>query len=268
MKRREFIAGLGSAAAWPVAVRAQQAAMPVVGFLSLTAAGSTVAASAPFRQGLSQMGFVEGRNFTFEYRLADGAPGRLPGMAADLVRRQVALIFAGGSHNATLAAKAATATIPIVFATGLGDPVALGLVASLNRPGGNVTGVTYYTSDLLPKRLQLLRQLAPQGKVIGFLTNPTSLASDGDVTAVEAAARSVGQEMMILKASTAAEIDAAFATAAQAGIGALLVSGDNFFVQRTTSAQLAAAAARHRIPTPPPALGSSASSRPWRCRSG
>jgi putative tryptophan/tyrosine transport system substrate-binding protein len=247
MRRREFIAGLGgSAAAWPLAAQAQQQAWPVVGFLALAPPGTT--ASAPFRQGLSQMGFVEGRNVAFEYRFADGAYRQLPGLAADLVRRQVALIFATGSYNATLAAKAATATIPIVFSTGLGDPVALGLVASLNRPGGNVTGVTNYSSDLLPKRLQLLRQLAPQAKIIGFLTNPTSLASDGDVTEVKAAARSVGQEMMILKASTAAEIDAAFATAAHAGVGALLVSGDNFFIQRTTSAQLAAAAARHRIP--------------------
>jgi len=172
IKRRQFIAGLGSTAAWPLAARAQQPAVPVVGYLSIAPPGSTVAASSPFRQGLNQMGFVEGRNVTFEYRFADGAYSPLPGLAADLVRRQVALIFATGSHNATLAAKAATATIPIVFATGLGDPVALGLVASLNRPGGNVTGVTNYSSDLLPKRLQLLRQLAPQAKVIGFRYYP------------------------------------------------------------------------------------------------
>jgi putative ABC transport system substrate-binding protein len=251
MRRRNFIAGLGSAAAWPVTGRAQQVAMPVIGFLSIAAPGTP--ASSPFRQGLSQMGFVEGRNVTIEYRNADGVYGRLPGMAADLVRRQVAVIVALGSHNATLAAEAATATIPIVFNTGLGDPVALGLVISLNRPGGNVTGVTNYSSDLVPKRLQLLRQLVPQARAIGFLTNPTSLASDGDVTALEAAARSVGQEMMILKASTAAEIDAAFSTAAEAGVGAMLVAGDNFFVQRTTSEQLAAAAARHRIPANYPA---------------
>ena len=216
MKRREFIVGLGSAAAWPQAARTQQKASPVVGFLSVAAPGlGTLAAAGPFRQGLSQMGFVEGRNVTFEYRGADGVYSRLPAMAADLVRRQVALIFASGSHNATLAAKAATGTIPIVFGTGLGDPVALGLVASLNRPGGNVTGVSFVGTDLLPKRLQLLRELVPQAKVIGFLTNPTSLASDGDLTVVEAAARSVGQKMMILKASTAAEIDAAFATGAR-----------------------------------------------------
>ena len=249
MKRREFIVGLGSAAAWPQAAQTQQKASPVVGFLSVAAPGlGTLAAAGPFRQGLSQMGFVEGRNVTFEYREADGVYARLPGMAADLVRRQVAVIVAAGSHNAALAAKAATATIPIVFATGLGDPVALGLVVSLNRPGGNVTGVTNYSSDLLPKRLQLLRELVPQAKVIGFLTNPTSLASDGDMTAIEAAGRSVGQETTILKASTAAEIDAAFATAAQAGIGAMVVSPDNFFVQPTTQAHLAAAATRHRIP--------------------
>ena len=168
MRRREFIAGLGSAAAWPIVARAQQPAMPVVGFLSIAAPGTTLSGSATFRQGLSQMGFVEGRNVTFEYRNADGVYGRLPGMAADLVRRQVALIFASGSHNATLAAKAATGTIPIVFGTGLGDPVALGLVASLNRPGGNVTGVTNYSSDLVPKRLQLLRELVPQAKVMVF----------------------------------------------------------------------------------------------------
>jgi putative ABC transport system substrate-binding protein len=144
---------------------------------------------------------------------------------ADLVRRQVAVIYAAGSHNATLAAKAATATTPIVFATGLGDPIALGLVASLNRPGGNVTGVMYYASELLPKRLELLRELAPQVRVIGFLTNPASLASDGDVPEVQAAARSVGQEIVVLKASTVTEIDDAFAAAAERGVGALLVSG-------------------------------------------
>jgi putative tryptophan/tyrosine transport system substrate-binding protein len=248
MRRRTFIPGIGSVAAWPLAARAQQQGRPVVGFLSIAAPGKTQLTGSSFRQGLAQMGFVEGRNVTFEYREADGVYGRLPGMAADLVRRQVAVIVASGSHNATLAAKAATATIPIVFGTGLGDPVALGLVASLNRPGGNVTGVTNYSSDLLPKRLQLLRELVPHEKVIGFLTNPTSLASDGDMTAIEAAARSVGQEVTILKASTAAEIDAAFATAAQAGTGAMLVSGDNFFVQTTTQAHLAAAATRHRIP--------------------
>jgi putative tryptophan/tyrosine transport system substrate-binding protein len=146
--------------------------MPVIGWLSSNAPGSF--ASPAFRQGLSQAGFVEERNVAFEYRFADGAYGRLPGLAAELVRRQVAVIYASGNHNATLAAKAATAAIPIVFATGLGDPVALGLVASLNRPGGNVTGVSFYASDLLPKRLELLRELAPQATTIGFLTNPTA----------------------------------------------------------------------------------------------
>src|SRR5262249_29704802 len=250
MQRRDVLALLGAAASssalCPLSVRAQQPGMPVIGYLSIAASGTT--ANLAFRQGLSQMGFIEGRNVAFEYRHADGIYGRLPAMAADLVRRQVAVIYAGGSHNATLAAKAATATIPIVFATGLGDPVALGLVASVNRPGGNVTGVNHYTSELLPKRLELLRELAPQAKVIGFLTNPTSLPSDGDVPAVEAAARSVGQEIMVLKASNVAEIDTAFATAVQRGVGALLVSGDNFFVQPAVSAQLAALAARYRIP--------------------
>jgi putative ABC transport system substrate-binding protein len=246
MKRRSFITLLGTtAAACPLAARAQlRPAMPVIGWLSNSPPGST--ASPEFRQGLSQAGFVEGRNVAFEYRFADGAYGRLPAMAADLVRRQVAVIYAAGSHNATLAAKAATATTPIVFATGLGDPIALGLVASLNRPGGNVTGVMYYASELLPKRLELLRELAPQMRVIGFLTNPASLASDGDVPEVQAAARSVGQEIVVLKASTVTEIDDAFATAAERGVGALLVSGDSFFSTRTT--QFAVLAARYKIP--------------------
>jgi putative ABC transport system substrate-binding protein len=247
MRRREFITLLGgAAAAWPLAAGAQQRpAMPVIGILS--ASGPTIPPndllSAAFRKGLNEMGYVEGRNVAVEYREAAGQYDRLPALAAELVRRQVTVIYAIGNANSAQAAKAATATIPIVFQNG-SDPIKVGLVTSMNRPGGNLTGVVYFSSTLVAKRLEMLRELVPQATVIGFLTNPTNLISD--TTDVQAAARSVGQQMTVLNASTVDEIDRAFAAAAQQRVGALLVDGDTFFNIRRD--QFAALAARYKIP--------------------
>ena len=244
MRRREFIAGLGSTAAWPVVARAQRPALPVIGFLST--ATRTNARFAPFHQSLKEAGFVEGQNLTIEYRSADGQIDRLPELAAELVRRPVAVILATETTNSVQAAMAATATIPIVFNTG-GDPVKLGLVASLPRPGGNVTGVTTYVGALVSKRLELLRELVPQSTIMGFLTNPTNLNSEPNTTDIQAAAGSVGQQMIVLRAGTVDEIDAAFATAARERAGALLVDGDGLLFSRRVD-QLAALAARYGIP--------------------
>jgi putative tryptophan/tyrosine transport system substrate-binding protein len=247
MKRREFITLLGGAAAtWPLAARAQQPTMPVIGWLE-SGSGHYPYASAAFRKGLNEMGYVEGRNVAIEYRSADGQIDRLPELAAELVRRPVAVILATETTNSVQAAMAATATIPIVFLTG-GDPVRLGLVASLPRPGGNVTGVTVYVGVLIAKRLELMRELVPQSTIMGFLTNPTNLNSEPDTTDIQAAAGSVGQQMIVLRASTVDEIDAAFATAARERAGALLVDGDGLLFSRRVD-QLAALAARYGIPT-------------------
>jgi len=252
LKRREFITLLGATAVtWPLAARAQQPTMPVIGWLESGSKQLSPYASAGFRQGLNEMGYVEGRNVAIEYRWADGQNDRLPELAADLVRRPVAVIFATETTNSAQAAKAATATIPIVFITG-GDPVKLGLVASLPRPGGNLTGVTTYTGVLVAKRLELLRELVPQATMMGFLTNPTNLISEGDTADMQAAARSVGQQIMVLRASTADEIDVAFATAARDRIGALLLDGDGLLFSRRPQ-QLAALAAQYGIPTNYPA---------------
>ncbi len=248
MKRREFITLLGGAAAtWPLAARAQQPTIPVIGWLESGSGQLSPYASAAFRKGLNEMGYVEGRNVAIEYRSADGQIDRLPELAAELVRRPVAVILATETTNSVQAAMAATATIPIVFNTG-GDPVRLGLVASLPRPGGNVTGVTTYVGALVAKRLELLRELVPQATIMGFLTNPTNLNSEPNTTDIQAAAGSVGQQMIVLRASTVDEIDAAFATAARERAGALLVDGDGLLFSRRVD-QLAALAARYGIPT-------------------
>jgi putative tryptophan/tyrosine transport system substrate-binding protein len=248
LRRREFITLLGGVAAWPLAARAQQPTMPVIGWLeSGSGQLSHPYASAAFRKGLNEMGYVEGRNVAIEYRSADGQNDRLPELAAELVRRPVAVIFATETTNSVQAAMAATATIPIVFING-GDPVKLGLVASLPRPGGNVTGVTEYVGVLVAKRLELLRELVPQSTIMGFLTNPTNLNSEPNTTDIQAAAGSVGQQMIVLRASTVDEIDAAFATAARERAGALLVDGDGLLFSRRVD-QLAALAARYGIPT-------------------
>jgi ABC-type uncharacterized transport system substrate-binding protein len=245
MRRREFLDVLGGtvAMAWPTIMRAQPA-MPVVGFLngrSSTEAASTVGA---FRDGLGDAGYVEGRNVTIEYRWAEGRYERLPAMAADLVSRHVAVIAATG--GAELAAKAATATIPIVFTTG-GDPVELGLVASLNRPGGNLTGVTFLASDLGAKRLELLRHFAPNAKTIAMLMNPIYQPTVGEIRDVQAAARTLGLQIKVLNASTAGEIDAAFAALGHDQPDALIVGGDPILLGMRN--QLVPLAASRRLPT-------------------
>jgi putative ABC transport system substrate-binding protein len=246
MRRREFIGLLGGAAAWPLSARAQQPAMPVVGYLHSGSQELNVALVAAFRKGLSETGYVEGQNAAIEFRWAAGQVDRLPEMAADLVRQRVAVIATPASTPAALAAKAATSTIPIVFATG-GDPVALGLVKSLNRPGGNVTGISFQTVELVGKGLSLLRELAPQAKRFVALVNPNFVLADAVVTALQASAGTLGLPVEILHASTVKEIDAAFAKLAQQPGSALLISPDPFFTGRR--AQLATLAARHAIPT-------------------
>jgi putative ABC transport system substrate-binding protein len=245
MKRREFITILGGAAAWPIATRAQQPTMPVVGFLNGQSPITFAHVVAAFRQGLKETGFVEGQNVAIEYRWAEGRNDRMPEMAADLVRRQVAVIVAGSSAPGLLAAKAASTTIPIVFASG-GDPVRRGLVASLNRPGGNVTGVFQLTNVLNPKRLGLLHELVPSASTIGILLNPTNSSIQTQTKDIEDAARAIGQTIHILHARTEGAFGAAFAALAQLGVGALLVGADPFF--NSQRVQLVALAARHAVP--------------------
>jgi putative tryptophan/tyrosine transport system substrate-binding protein len=229
-RRRTFITLLGGAATWPLAARAQQATMPVVGVLHSASAADRARYIAAFLQGLKESGFVENQNVTIEYRWADTQYDRLPQLAADLVRRQVAVIFAG-SLPAVLAAKAATATVPLVFTVG-GDPVKDGLVASLNRPGGNVTGVSLFFGELLAKRLGLLRELVPRAAVIGVLLNPDNPNAETRAADVQAAGRAIGQQIHVFKANSDSEIDKSFASFAQFGIGALLVVDDPFFQNR------------------------------------
>jgi len=248
MRRRQFITMLGGAAAsslsWPLAARAQQPAMPVIGFLSSRSPADEQFVAA-FGQGLNEAGFVERRNVTIEYRWAENQLDRLPALAAELARRQVAVILAVGGSAPALAAKAATSTIPVVFIIG-GDPVKLGLVASLNRPGGNVTGVTILSGALTAKRLELLRELVPGSGVVACLVNPSSPEIETQLTDIRAASRTFGQEIPVLNASNERDIDAAFATLVRQQIGGLLVANDGFFVGRRE--QLVALAARHAIP--------------------
>jgi putative tryptophan/tyrosine transport system substrate-binding protein len=213
MKRREFIAFLGGAAVtWPFVARAQQPAMPVIGFLSSFAAESfapeTQPYAAAFRKGLSEAGFSDGHNVTIEYRWAENQPSRLPVLAAELIHRKVALIAATGGQASALAAKAATSTIPIVFTAG-GDPVAIGLVASLNRPGGNATGVVLLANALAAKRLEIMSELVPKASNIGFLVNPNNASAAAEISDVEAAARAMGKQAVMLRASTEREIEMA-----------------------------------------------------------
>jgi putative tryptophan/tyrosine transport system substrate-binding protein len=246
MKRREFITLLGgAAAAWPLAARAQQQAMPVVGFLGTASAGPFAHLVASLRRGLQETGFVEGRNVAIEYRWAEGQYERVPALAADLVRRQVAVIVTVGGETSAAAAKAATAAIPIVFNTGT-DPVRLGLVASLARPGGNATGVNIFTTELAEKRLGLLRDLVPGVTTVAVLLNPNFATAVANVRESEGAARAIGKEVVIFNASSDAEIETAFANIVQAQSGALLVGADPFFNSRR--GLIVALAARHAIP--------------------
>jgi putative ABC transport system substrate-binding protein len=246
MRRREFIALLGcGVAGWPFAARAQQPAMPVVGLLGATTAQGYAAQLTAFRQGLSEAGFVDGRNVAIEYRWAEDQYDRLPALAADLVRRQVAVIATIGGNAASLAAKAATATIPVVF-HGSVDPVEAGLVTSLNRPGGNVTGVVTLNIDTGQKRLELLHELLPAATTIGLLLNPTNAVAEIQSKDLQAAARILGLQLRIVHASTEHDFDPAFATLSQARAGGLVIGTDGFLVSQ--SAQLAALAVRHALP--------------------
>jgi putative ABC transport system substrate-binding protein len=243
MRRREFIAGLGSAAAWPLAARAQQPAMPVVGFLTGNAADTWRATA--FREGLKESGYVDGQNVSVEYRWAEGQLDRLQALAVDLVRLRVSAIAALG-NAAVLAARAATTTIPIVFQTGV-NPVDIGLVAALNRPGGNLTGVTSMNLELGPKRLELLHELVPSATVFVLLVNPTnSTQTEIQSRDFQAAAQTLGLQLYILTASAERDFDTVFATLDQLGARGLVIAADAFLNSRTR--QLVALAERHGVP--------------------
>jgi putative ABC transport system substrate-binding protein len=242
VKRREFITLLGGAAAWPVAARAQQGALPVIGFLSSDRSGSY--ANPAFRQGLSQVGYVDGQNVAIEYHWADGQHDRLPALAADFVRRRVSVIYTSGLP-AAVAAKAATSTIPIVFGLGA-NPVELGLVASLNRPGGNLTGVTNMNGELNPKRLELLHEAVPAAKVAAAIVNPAEPNSGNLARNLQAAAGALGLELHILQVSTERDFDTAFTALRDRHAGALVVSPDAFLSSRPT--QLTARLLRDGVP--------------------
>jgi len=244
-RRREFIALLGGAVAWPLGVRAQQGAMPVIGFLNSGSPAERAPFVAAFRQGLKETSFVEGQTVAIEYRFAEGRYDRLPALASDLVRRQVAVITATGNTVSPLAAKGATTTIPIVFVAG-SDPVRDGLVASFNRPGGNITGVSIISSALVSKQFELLHELVPQVAVVRILLNPSNPNVGFELSDLQSAAQTMGLQLAVLQASTESGIEAAFATLVQQRAGALLVEPDTFFLDRRE--QLVSLAARHAIP--------------------
>jgi putative ABC transport system substrate-binding protein len=245
-RRGLLILGAGAAITWPLAARAQKKAMPVIGFLSGSSAGPNAPFVAAFRQGLSETGYVEGQNLAVEYQWADGRYDRLPVMAADLVGHKVDLIAASGGPPSALAAKSATSTIPIVFVGG-DDPVATGLVVSLARPGGNLTGVSMLTTELNSKRFELLSELVPQAGVIALLVNPNNSITEQIIRDVQDAARAKGVQLPILKASTEGEIDAAFASLVQLHADAFMVGSDAFFTSRRE--QIVALVSRHAVPT-------------------
>jgi putative tryptophan/tyrosine transport system substrate-binding protein len=247
MKRRAFIAGLGSAAAWPLAARAQQLAVPVIGFVFIGEADASLSYVAAFRRGLSETGYVEGQNVTVEYHWLEGQYDRLSALMADLVRRHVAVIATPGTTGASIAAKAATAAIPIVFGVAE-DPVKLGLVANLARPGGNATGINFYTQEVAAKRLGLLHELVPKAVRVAVLVNPANATSaETTLRDVREAARSLGLQIIhVVNASTSGEIDAAFEVLAHERPDALFVAPDAFFNSRRV--QLAILAAHNRIP--------------------
>jgi putative tryptophan/tyrosine transport system substrate-binding protein len=244
MKRREFITLLGAATAWPLATLAQQQTMPVIGFLGSRASGEDPQLLTSFRLGLKEAGYVEGQNVMIEYRFAENQYDRLPALASDLVQRKVALIAANGP--AAQAAKAATSTIPIVFTVGF-DPVEVGLVDSLNRPGGNVTGVSILDVELGPKRLELLRELVPKATIIAVLVNPTDPVRAGNISrAVQMAARTLGLQSNVLQASSEGDFDAVFPRLLQMQADGLVIGGEPFLNSR--SEQLGALTARHKVP--------------------
>jgi putative tryptophan/tyrosine transport system substrate-binding protein len=243
--RRDFFTLLGSAAAWPLAARAQQAAMPVIGYLRSGSRAFFGTNEAAFRQGLASMGFVESRNVSIDYQYADGQYERLPALATDLLHRQVAVIYAADNASATTA-KSAGATVPVIFRIG-GDPVQLGLVTSLNRPNGNITGVSFVQTTTSAIRVQMLHEAVPNAGVMGLLVNPDNPSAINEVREAQEAARRLGLAFPVLKASTAQEIDEAFATLRQGRAQALLVLGDPFFASRRQ--QFAALSLRQGIPT-------------------
>jgi putative ABC transport system substrate-binding protein len=245
MQRRDFVMLLGLAMAWPLAADAEQPAMPVIGFLNTLAPEYLANPVAGFHQGLKEAGYTEGQNVAIEYRWAQGHYDRLPELAADLVRRKVAVIVASGGDPCPQIAKAATPTIPIVFAT-FGDPVANGLVTSLNRPGGNATGITIFGPAAVTKRVQLLNEMVPQAAVIAFLMNPNNPNANMEMRAAQIAATSLGKRFAVFGASSESELDAAFASMVQLRVGALLGASDPFLFSRRD--QLASLTARHGMP--------------------
>jgi putative tryptophan/tyrosine transport system substrate-binding protein len=244
MRRREFLAGLGSAAVCPVAGWAQQPAVPVIGFLSAQSAEDDYKnVTVPFLQGLKETGYVEGQNVAIERRYAENQMDRLPALASDLVRRRVVVIVVTGI--AALAAKAATTTVPIVFNTGA-DPVALGFVASLNRPGANLTGIAVLSAELAPKQLQLLRELVPKAAVFGVLADPAFPGTQSMIADLQAAARKLGLQLVVVNARTDSDLETAFASFSQQHVGAVLGGSSSFYNRRAE--QLSALAARHSLP--------------------
>jgi putative ABC transport system substrate-binding protein len=246
MRRREFVTLVGGAAAWPLAARAQQAATPVIGWLSARSPAEAASVLQAFRQGLGQVGYFEGKNVTIEYRWAEGRYDQLPALAAELVSRQVTVIAATGGEPSPLAAKAATTTIPIVCTLG-GDPVETGLVASLNKPGGNLTGTTIMAVEMGPKRLDLARQLVPNATAVAMLVNPNFPTASAEAREVQTAARPAGIQINLLNASTEREIDNAFTTAVEQRSGALIIGTDPFLLGQRD--QLVRLAARFTLPT-------------------
>ena len=246
MRRRDFIIFLGSTAAmWSLRAHAQQSAMPVIGYLGAQSPAAFASRVRAFRQGLGETGYAEGRNVAIEFRWAEGQHNRLSALAADLVSRQVAVIVAPGGAPAALAAKSATTTIPIVFEMGA-DPIAMGLVGSLNRPGGNLTGVSSLNVEVTPKRLEILHELVPTAAVLAVLVNPTSPTADSQLRNLQAAASTLGLQLHVLHASTERDFDTVFATLLRLRAGGLVVASDTFFA--THSEQLAALTVRHAVP--------------------